>query len=1304
MMKRKSLSITLSCAMIAASMMPMTTFAQEDTTRDTSWYSEDASTFTIDSAAELVGLDYLVDRGTSFKGCTITLTDNIDLSSVEFEAIGTESSAFKGTFDGDGNTISGLQIVATDGYEGLFANNAGTIKNLNVSGTVTTTGTDSYAAGIAAYNSGTISNVSSQISVTASSTSWVGGIAGINNGTIKDSKNIGYVSGSKPVGGIAGENDGVIQTSFNLGDITESSGVSSKAGVGGIVGWNGDKGATITAEITDCYALGTINGESSSWVGGIVGFNNSNSTINKAYFAGALSYSSSKWCAAIVGQNENLDMDETSLYSLDSIVSTSSSSTSAEEIAGTATSSDDLKAMASTLGENWESDSLLVNNGYPVMCGTVDTSWYVETETTASIDDAQDLLGLAYLVDSGKDMSGVTITLSHNINLAGYNFNPIGGEVTVDETTSVYGFAGTFNGNNKTIRGISISSEDGYAALFAKLTYTGIIKNMTVSGAVASTTTGDYVAGIVAYNEGAIESVYNKVAVTAESAYNVGGVAGYNADPTLDGDATDSATSKASITKCCSVANITGYSKVGGVVGENHGSIENCYTTGTVDGTNASKKNGVGGIAGRNGNNNDAVYAGVINNCYSVATVGRSGQKWVGGIAGFNNNLSSIKNCYFAGSITGGGYYAAIAYNDTETAGANCSNNYSLDTITSSSDLEYDTGSKTTSDDLKNLAATLGESWATDSTGINSGYPVLTWQSGIISADEDDTVAPTVTETEYTPSYTKTFTEGGTYTVEGSKTLITIDTAEPVTVIGSENTTYKDVNIVCAKAGVDVTIQNLKTEISKSGTYLIDFTGTDNKLTVMGTNVLDNDQGSAYAGIHVAKDSSLTLNGDGSLYMYKNCGGAAIGGNGEMTDSENNTIAAEGNGAIIFKSGTYFLKGSQQCNLVGVGSGSSVESDSITIAGADIYGVNNAMGVAFGGNESSSVHMKSGSVNINIDWGGLAVAGTFTYTGGSVRTYLDQNSVSSYSGWNRAYSEPGVYNNVGLGVTPVNTTDEKLELVTLDTTKLSKDASGNYVVKEGEDTIYTGDLHKYTYYKADGSATASSSDTISQWIDLSDTNLYLYLTKDDHTLVVGDTQVSVSYDETNGFTTSYETIQDDADNTADTSDTSSKVSMNKCKVASISNKTYTGKAITPSVTVTYGSKTLKKGTDYKVSYTSNKKIGTATVKVTGRNDYSGTITKTFKIVPGKASIKKAKTAKKKITLTMKSLKGGVSYQIKYKKKGSSNWKTLTVSKTKKTIKKLKSDKKYVFKVRAYKKVSGKKYYGAWSKTVTKKIK
>lgn len=84
---------------------------------------------------------------------------------------------------------------------------------------------------------------------------------------------------------------------------------------------------------------------------------------------------------------------------------------------------------------------------------------------------------------------------------------------------------------------------------------------------------------------------------------------------------------------------------------------------------------------------------------------------------------------------------------------------------------------------------------------------------------------------------------------------------------------------------------------------------------------------------------------------------------------------------------------------------------------------------------------------------------------------------------------------------------------------------------------------------------------------------------------------------------------------------SKDISSASIKLSSSSVK-YTGKAITPSVTVKYGSSTLKKDIDYSVLYSNNTYVGTASVTITGKGRYNGTVKKTFKITsPGKITVK-----------------------------------------------------------------------------------
>ena len=169
-----------------------------------------------------------------------------------------------------------------------------------------------------------------------------------------------------------------------------------------------------------------------------------------------------------------------------------------------------------------------------------------------------------------------------------------------------------------------------------------------------------------------------------------------------------------------------------------------------------------------------------------------------------------------------------------------------------------------------------------------------------------------------------------------------------------------------------------------------------------------------------------------------------------------------------------------------------------------------------------------------------------------------------------------------------------------------------------------------------------------------------------------------------------------------------KNNFKKATVSGISTKAFTGKNITQSITVKYNGKTLKNGTDYTVSYSSNKNIGTATVKITGKGSYTGTITKTFKINPAKQEIQKL-TAKSKAFFVDWAQKGSATgYEIQYatnSKFTSAKKVTITNNKTDtKTISKLSGKKKYYVRVRSYTTVKGTKYYGAWSasKSVTTK--
>ena len=205
------------------------------------------------------------------------------------------------------------------------------------------------------------------------------------------------------------------------------------------------------------------------------------------------------------------------------------------------------------------------------------------------------------------------------------------------------------------------------------------------------------------------------------------------------------------------------------------------------------------------------------------------------------------------------------------------------------------------------------------------------------------------------------------------------------------------------------------------------------------------------------------------------------------------------------------------------------------------------------------------------------------------------------------------------------------------------------------------------------------------------------------------TDYTVSYSNNTKVGTAKVTITGKGNYTGSVSKTYSiKNNFKKATVSGISTKAFTGKNITQSITVKYNGKTLKNGTDYTVSYSNNKKIGTATVKIAGKGSYTGTVTKTFKINPAKQEIQKL-TAKSKAFFVDWAQKGSATgYEIQYatnSKFTRAKKVTITNNKTDKTtVSKLSGKKKYYVRVRSYTTVKGTKYYGAWSasKSVTTK--
>ncbi len=165
-------------------------------------------------------------------------------------------SQFTGTFDGQGYEIRDLFINRPDENDtGLFGSisKGGSIENI---GLVNVDVTGWWAVGgLVGVNWGTVSNSYATSSVTGSFS--VGGLAGLNLGTVSNSYATGSVTGDNNIGGLVGWNEGNVRNSYSTGN------VSGVANVGGLVGLN--EGGTVS----NSYSAGNVIGN--LYVGGLVG-------------------------------------------------------------------------------------------------------------------------------------------------------------------------------------------------------------------------------------------------------------------------------------------------------------------------------------------------------------------------------------------------------------------------------------------------------------------------------------------------------------------------------------------------------------------------------------------------------------------------------------------------------------------------------------------------------------------------------------------------------------------------------------------------------------------------------------------------------------------------------------------------------------------------------------------------------------------------------------------------------------------------------------------------------------------------
>ena len=235
-----------------------------------------------------------IEQNTS--ACAI-LTEDIVCTDKKWIPIGSRSAFYTGIFEGNGKTIRGLsnkenKELGQNSPQGLFGmvgsdeevhgevHNVG-LEDIYIHGT-------SLVGGVAGINTGTISSchITGKLESEKSSS---GGVAGrsLNGGTIENCYNIADVRGSGHfTGGVAGynENTATISNCYNSGD------VSGTSYVGGVTGCN------LTGSIEDCYNTGNVSGTDTE-IGGVAGINTG--TIENCYNTGDVSGTEGKVGGAV---------------------------------------------------------------------------------------------------------------------------------------------------------------------------------------------------------------------------------------------------------------------------------------------------------------------------------------------------------------------------------------------------------------------------------------------------------------------------------------------------------------------------------------------------------------------------------------------------------------------------------------------------------------------------------------------------------------------------------------------------------------------------------------------------------------------------------------------------------------------------------------------------------------------------------------------------------------------------------------------------------------------------------------------
>lgn len=252
----------------------------------------------------------------------------------------------------------------------------------------------------------------------------------------------------------------------------------------------------------------------------------------------------------------------------------------------------------------------------------------------ASIATAEEFMDFARRCAVDTFSRGFIFSLEADIDLSGRDFAPI-----------PY-FAGTFLGNGRMIRGLSLTADGSRAGLFRTVGPEGLVQDLRVKGTVSPGGSGEYVGGVAGICDGTLENCSFEGSVSGIS--HVGGVAGAVGET-------------GSVLGCSFAGDVAAEHQAGGIAGSSSGLIRDCASAGAVNTVLITPRQepgfdlaafsqddfldvaNIGGIAGEN--------AGVISGCRNTGDVGYKNTGYnVGGIAGKSSGF--IAGCENRGSVS----------------------------------------------------------------------------------------------------------------------------------------------------------------------------------------------------------------------------------------------------------------------------------------------------------------------------------------------------------------------------------------------------------------------------------------------------------------------------------------------------------------------------------------------------------------------------------------------------------------------------------------------------------------------------